>query len=168
MTLPQIDTAYLVDFLTELLNTPSPTGFTGRAIELTHKALSAYPGLKLSTNRKGALLAEWDGQASTLPRGLTAHVDTLGAMVKEIKSSGRLKLSMIGGYAWNSVEGEGVTVFTAGGQEYRGSILLNKASTHVYGPQVRESKRDEETMEVRLDERTTSQEDTRRPGYRSW
>lgn len=164
MTLPQINTEYLVSFLTDLLNTPSPTGYAGKAVELTQKALGEYPGLKLSLNRKGALLAEWDGQASTFPRGLTAHLDTLGAMVKEIKSSGRLKLTQLGGYAWNSVEGEGVTIFTAGGQQYRGSILLSKASTHVYGPQVNETKRDADAMEVRLDERTTSQEETRRLG----
>ena len=164
MTLPQINTEYLVNFLTDLLNTPSPTGYAGKAVELTQKALGEYPGLKLSLNRKGALLAEWDGQASTFPRGLTAHLDTLGAMVKEIKSSGRLKLTQLGGYAWNSVEGEGVTIFTAGGQQYRGSILLSKASTHVYGPQVNETKRDADAMEVRLDERTTSQEETRRLG----
>lgn len=36
---------------------------------------------------------------------LTRHVDTLGAMVKEIKPDGRLSLSMIGGFRWNSVEG---------------------------------------------------------------
>ena len=36
---------------------------------------------------------------------LSAHVDTLGAMVKEIKSNGRLKLTMIGGYDWSTIEG---------------------------------------------------------------
>ena len=164
MPLPQIDPDYLVNFLTRLLNAPSPTGFADRAITLTESALAVFPDLKLTRNRKGALLVEWPGQAESQPRGLTAHADTLGAMVKEIKSNGRLKLSQIGGYAWNSVEGEGVTVFAASGQEYRGAILLSKASSHVHGAQVRESKRDEDTMEVRLDERTSSAEDTRRLG----
>lgn len=162
--LPKIDSTYLVDFLTQLLNTPSPTGFTSDAVAFTQQALSAWPALNLSTNRKGALLVEWPGQADTAPRGLTAHVDTLGAMVKEIKSSGRLRLSAIGGYAWNTVEGEGLTVFSAGGQAYRGSLLLNKASSHVHGQQVRDSKRDDETMEVRLDECVASAEDTARLG----
>ena len=164
MALPQIDTAYLVDFLTQLLNTPSPTGYAGNAIALTQQALSAFPGLNLRVNRKGALLAEWAGQSDTFPRGLTAHADTLGAMVKEIKTNGRLKLTAIGGYAWNTVEGEGVTVFSSGGQAYRGSIQLNKASSHVHGQQVRESKRDEETLEVRLDERTAKAEETHQLG----
>jgi putative aminopeptidase FrvX len=95
---------------------------------------------------------------------LTAHVDTLGAVVKEIKSNGRLKLSKLGGYSWNTVEGEGVTVFTTGGEIRRGSLLLTKASWHVHGTAVNETKRDDDGMEVRLDERTTSAAETRSLG----
>ena len=74
-------------------------------------------------------MAAWPGQSNDAPRALTAHVDTLGAMVKEIKSNGRLKLTKIGGFAWNTVEGEGCTVFASQGETVRGSILLDKAST---------------------------------------
>lgn len=164
LTLPEIDTEYLVNFLTRLLDTPSPTGYASQAIALTQNALSELGGLTLSCNRKGALLAEWEGRNTSAPRGLTAHADTLGAMVKEIKSNGRLRLSQIGGYAWNTVEGEGATIFSAQGHSIRGSILLNKASTHVFGQQVRDARRDEESMEVRLDERTSSAEETRQLG----
>jgi putative aminopeptidase FrvX len=81
-------------------------------------------------------------------------------MVKEIKSNGRLKLSKLGGYAWNTVEGEGVIVFTCNGESVRGSLLLNKASSHVHGQDVSKSERNEDTMEVRLDARTTSASET--------
>lgn len=161
MFLPTINTEFLTDFLVRVLSTPSPTGFAEKAIQLTQETLVGFPSLKLSQNRKGGLLCEWQGRSDSAPRGLTAHVDTLGAMVKEIKPNGRLKLTQIGGYAWNTVEGEGVTVFAASEQTVRGTILLNKASSHVFGVQVRESKRDEETMEVRLDERTGSVAETR-------
>ncbi|NLG99395.1 MAG: M42 family metallopeptidase [Chloroflexi bacterium] len=164
MTLPDIDTAFLINFLSDLLNTPSPTGFAEKAIALTEETLSAFPQLKLARNRKGALLAEWKGEREDAPRALTAHTDTLGAMVKEIKSNGRLKMTMIGGYAWNTVEGEGVQVFASRGEPVRGSILLSKSSSHVYGRQVSESKRDEDTMEIRLDARTTSADETRALG----
>jgi len=163
MTLPPIDRDFLVSFLTRLLNTPSPTGFTGAAIDLCEETLSAFP-LRLSRTRKGALLAVWDGLKANTSRGLTAHVDTLGGMVKEIKGSGRLKLTKIGGFAWNTVEGEGLTVFTRAGKPVRGALLLAKSSTHVYGAQVNETKRDDDAMEVRLDERTTSAEETRALG----
>lgn len=158
--LPAIDPDYLLNILTGLLNTPSPTGFTEQAISYLEAALEEFPDLKLSRTRKGALVAAWEGADSTAPRALTAHTDTLGAMVKEIKSNGRLRLTKLGGFAWNAVEGEGCTVFTSQGETIRGTILLEKASTHIHGAQVNETKRDDETMEVRLDARTTSADET--------
>lgn len=163
-SLPSIDTQYLINFLIDLLNTPSPTGYAEAAIARTEQELARYPGLALSRTRKGALVATWLGASSGAARALTAHVDTLGAMVKEIKPSGRLKLTRIGGFAWNTVEGEGCTIFTSRGERVRGSILLTKASGHVHGSQVNELKRDDDNLEVRLDARTTSQEQTRELG----
>ena len=164
MSLPPIDTDYLLQFLTDLLNTPSPTGFAHQAIARVEQALTEFPNLQFTHTRKGALVATWAGKASGSPRALTAHVDTLGAMVKEIKSSGRLKLTKIGSFAWNTVEGEGCTVFTGKGESVRGSLLLTKASGHIHGSQVNETKRDDETMEVRLDARTASADETRALG----
>lgn len=162
--LPMIDVEYLTRVLVQLLNTPSPTGFAEKAVQKTEEALREFSNLTVSRNRKGALLVEWAGAEDSAPRGLTAHVDTLGAMVKEIKANGRLRLTQIGGYAWNTVEGEGATIFTAAGSALRGSILLQKSSSHVYGQLVRDTRRDEETMEVRLDARTLSAEETRQLG----
>lgn len=165
MNLPLINTDKLLDFLTILLNIPSPTGYAHRAVELVDEKLRSLSDLEIAHNRKGALTARWPGNESTSPRALTAHVDTLGAMVKEIKPSGRLKLTKIGGFAWNTVEGEGCTVFTKdGGKAVRGSLLLVKASSHVYGGDVNKLKRDDENMEVRLDVRTSSPEETRKLG----
>lgn len=160
MYIPQIDTSYMINFLTGLLNTPSPTGFAEAAINFTEKALKSFSGLEFSHTRKGALVVKWEGQKNDHPRALTAHVDTLGAMVKEIKSNGRLKLTKLGGYAWNTVEGEGCTVFTQNGKEIRGSLLINKASTHVHGGATGESNRDDAAMEVRLDAKTNSADQT--------
>jgi len=164
LSLPEIDTDYLLQFLTGLLNTPSPTGFAHQAIARVEQALTEFPNLQFTHTRKGALVATWAGKSSGSPRALTAHVDTLGAMVKEIKSSGRLKLTKIGSFAWNTVEGEGCTVFTGKGESVRGSLLLTKASGHIHGSQVNETKRDDETMEVRLDARTASADETRALG----
>ena len=166
MSLPEIDQQYLLDCLTDLLNTPSPTGFAHQAIDKTHKELATFPELELSLTRKGALVAVWPGERDDSPRALTAHVDTLGAMVKEIKSNGRLKLTKIGGFAWNTVEGEGCNVFASKGEPVRGSILITKSSSHVYGKEVSETKREDNNMEVRLDARTTSADETRELGIR--
>ncbi|MCJ7661815.1 MAG: M42 family metallopeptidase [Anaerolineales bacterium] len=164
MSLPTVDNAYLQDILLDLLNTPSPTGFTERVITQIEQLMMAYPFLNLSRTRKGALVAEWPGRSEAAPRALTAHADTLGAMVKEIKSNGRLKLTKIGGYAWNTVEGEGCTIFTRNGEEIRGSLLLAKASSHVHGAKVNDLKREDDNMEVRLDARTETEDETRALG----
>jgi aminopeptidase len=158
--LPPIDQDYLLNQLKDLLNTPSPTGLAHPAIERVRLALHAFPQLEISLTRKGALVATWPGLSAESPRALTAHADTLGAMVKEIKSNGRLKLTRIGGFAWNTVEGEGCTVYASGGGHVRGSLLLAKSSSHVYSAQVNDLKRDDDNMEVRLDARTTSAGET--------
>src|SRR5688572_8877106 len=104
--LPQIDTDYFVDFLVKLLNIASPTGFAEPAIAFVEKELSQFSQLTLSRTRKGALVAKWEVESDLPPVALTAHVDTLGAVVKEIKGNGRLRLSRIGGIQWPSVETE--------------------------------------------------------------
>lgn len=161
MPLPTVDTAYLLDFLAGLLNTPSPTGYTDEAVNYTEQALAAFSQLKLERTRKGALLVTWPGEQKDQPRALTAHIDTLGAMVKEIKSNGRLRMTQLGGYSWNAVEGEGCTVVTRDGQKIRGSILIQAASSHVHGPKTSSMARDAETLEIRLDARTSSELETR-------
>jgi putative aminopeptidase FrvX len=164
MLLPEIDEAYLLKFLVELLNVPSPTGYAHRAIETTQTALQAFPELQLHLNRKGALIATWEGKDNNIARALTAHADTLGAMVKEIKPNGRLKLTKVGGLMLNAVETEGCNIFTRGGEVIRGSLLIEKASAHVYGKDATDTPRNENTMEVRLDARTLTADDTHRLG----
>lgn len=164
MSLPSVDDKFLINTLVELLNIPSPSGFAHRVISLVERKLSKYPDIETRRTRKGALIANWQGNDNETLRGLTAHADTLGAMVKEIKSCGRLKLSKIGGVIWNTVESEGCTVFTSGGEQIRGSILFEKASSHVFGSNTNEVKRNDDNMEVRLDARTSSKDETRALG----
>jgi putative aminopeptidase FrvX len=162
MTLPKVDTQYLLDSLVNLLNVPSPTGYTHKAIDFIEAELEAFSDSVFSCRRtpKGALVVTWPGVLSDAPRALTAHADTLGAMVKEIKPNGRLKLTNLGSVTWSTVEGEGCTVITQRDEEIRGSLLLSKASGHVYGRKVYKLKRDANNMEVRLDARTTSNDET--------
>jgi putative aminopeptidase FrvX len=157
--LPDFSMQELVGTLAELLEIPSPTGSTDRAVEFVRTKLAAL-GLEPHLTRKGVLTTTLPGESSDRPRALTAHLDTLGAMVREIKENGRLKLTPIGGFAWNTVEGEGCTVFTRDGGSVRGSLLLTKASGHVFGEEVGGSERDESTLEVRLDARTDTAGET--------
>ena len=164
MSLPTIDQEYFTKFLVDLLNIPSPTGFAEPAIAFVEEELSQYKQLELSRTRKGALIAKWAVESDLSPVALTAHVDTLGAVVKEIKSNGRLKLSRIGGLQWNSVETEGVWVFASKGGKIRGSALIDTASGHVHGAEGAKTPRDDEHMEVRLDVKTASENETRELG----
>ncbi|MFO7584090.1 MAG: M42 family metallopeptidase [Anaerolineales bacterium] len=165
-SLPPLNTPYLLDFLTRLLNIPSPTGYSESAIALVENELATFnlPALQTTRTRKGALVARWQGRSHETPRALTAHVDTLGCMVKEIKPNGRLRLTRLGGLMLGAVESEGCWVLTQGGKRIRGAYLFQDSSVHVYSVAAHDGKRSEETMEVRLDARASSADETRALG----
>ncbi|MFJ8266139.1 M42 family metallopeptidase [Peribacillus asahii] len=148
----------IVSYIKELVAIPSPSGYTEEAIAYV-AAFMKRNHVSYQLTNKGALLATIQGKDQNRHRLLTAHVDTLGAMVKEIKPNGRLKLAMIGGFRWNSVEGEYCTIHTAEGKAYTGTILIHQTSVHVY-KNAGEVKRDEEAIEVRVDEVVKSQAET--------
>lgn len=161
-----IDVKLVVEFLVGLLNTPSPTGYHEEAIAFIERAWRALalPGLAMHRNNKGALIATLAGERDDAPRALSAHTDTLGAMVREVKTNGRLLLTQIGGYAWNAVEGENVTVHCVrDGRRMRGTIQTVTPSVHT-SDDAREGRREDERMEVRLDARTASSDATRALG----
>lgn len=162
MSILEIPMDETLEFLVRLLNIPSPTGDTEEALSFVADSCVDLP-VEVHRPRKGGLLLVWAGD-DAYPRALTAHADTLGAMVKRVKESGRLALSLIGGYDWHTLEGEGCTVATGDGRAYRGTILPTKASVHVHGHGVRELERVGENYEVRLDAPTSSEEDTRELG----
>ncbi|MET1177765.1 M42 family metallopeptidase [Peribacillus simplex] len=139
----------IVSYIKELVSIPSPSGYTDHAIKYAADFMEQRKVPYKITN-KGALLASIKGEDDGKHRLLTAHVDTLGAMVKEIKANGRLKLTMIGGFRWNSVEGEYCKIHTADGAIITGTILINQTSVHVY-KNAGDAKRDDETIEVRID-----------------
>lgn len=95
--------SYMLDTLVRLLDTPSPTGFTEKAIKLIEEELQKI-GVPSQRTPKGALTWEIKGTGKEHVT-LSGHVDTLGAMVKTIKESGRLSLHMLGGYDWATIEG---------------------------------------------------------------
>jgi putative aminopeptidase FrvX len=155
-----IDMGYLIDHLVQLLRTPSPSGNTGAAVTLMEAAFGSL-GLQTEHTNKGALLVTLPGRSNFRPRALSGHVDTLGAMVKEIKDSGRIKLTPLGGYLWQTVEGEYCQIETAGGAIYTGTVLAHETAMHTYGRAgLAESKHSSDDIEVRLDVKTASKEET--------
>ncbi|MGD8603517.1 MAG: M42 family metallopeptidase [Anaerolineales bacterium] len=157
-----IEREYISKTLIELLNIPSPTGATESAIHFLSQQLESL-GYQANQTTKGGLMVVVPGKEEP-PRALTAHVDTLGAMVKEIKANGRLKLTPIGSFAWNTVEGEGCQVHIRSGDPIRGSLLLTKASVHVHSSEVDKTERNADTLEVRVDARVEDADSVRQLG----
>lgn len=153
-----VDATYMADQTMALCRIPSPTGYTEEAIRYVEQEFARW-GIQTRRTRKGALLAILPGKDDQEQRAIAAHVDTLGAMVKEIKPNGRLKLTKIGGYSGNSIEGEYCLVHKADGTTVSGTILVTKASTHVHGPEHAKQERDEANMEVRLDAKVRSRDE---------
>ena len=154
-----IDLKYTLKKTVELLAIPSPVGYTHMAIEWVRKELESLGVKKYNITKKGALIAYVKGKDSNYKKMISAHVDTLGAVVKKVKKNGRLEITNVGGFAWGSVEGEHVTIHTLSEKTYTGTILPIKASVHVYGDVAREMPRTEETMEIRIDEDVKTDQD---------
>ena len=154
---------YIVKNLEELLKIPSPTGNTEKAVSFVEEKFKEL-GIVTKRTTKGALIATIQGKNKDKEVTLSGHVDTLGGMVKEIKGNGRLKITQLGGYVWNTIEGEHVTVETLDGKTYTGTIMTTKASSHVHGEGTKTIERNSDNMEIRIDEKVFSKEDTLKLG----
>lgn len=135
--LPVVQVDLMVERLVSLLTTPSPTGDTDDALALVAGWLREMNLAPVFT-KKGALTVTLPGLSSEAPRAVTGHVDTLGAIVTQIKPSGRLAFDRIGGYPYFAVNGEYCWVRTAGGRVHTGTALLVKSSVHVHREPVRD------------------------------
>lgn len=152
----------LLELTKELTLIPSPTGYTRTIIDYLANKLTAM-GYEPSENRKGSLIVTVPGENTEEHRFITAHIDTLGAMVRGIRPNGRLKLDKVGGFTFNAIEGEYCTIHTQSGKEITGTILMRQTSVHVY-KDAATAERNQDNMEIRLDEKTTNAEETRALG----
>ncbi|MGT2933544.1 M42 family metallopeptidase [Streptococcus catagoni] len=152
-----------VDYITKLTSIPSPTGFTKTIMDYVAEELSSF-GYQPKRTTKGGLMVTVKGENDDKHRLVTAHLDTLGAMVRAIKPDGRLKMDLVGGFVYNAIEGENCTVHLAkNGEEISGTILMHQTSVHVY-KDAGSAERNQTNMEVRLDEKVSSAEETRALG----
>jgi putative aminopeptidase FrvX len=160
MSRNQID--YCTEVLLELLKIPSPTGYTHHAMKQVELYLKKLK-VPFTYTPKGALI--WSLKGGKGPaRAVAAHIDTLGAVVKEIKKNGRLKLSPIGGYDWTTIEGAECVVHRFDESQVTGTVVNEKQSSHVFGQELRDLKRSAEVMEVRLDAEVCTREETKALG----
>ncbi|WP_127599490.1 osmoprotectant NAGGN system M42 family peptidase [Nitratireductor alexandrii] len=157
-----IDTAYLVEQLKALLAIDSPTGFTDTVVRHCTEELERL-GLTPELTRRGAIRAVRQGSRREGARSVVAHLDTLGAQVKLVKPNGRLDLVPIGNWSARFAEGARANIYSED-RHFRGGILPLKASGHTYNDEIDTQPVGWTNLELRVDERTTSYEETRALG----
>ncbi|MCY6957023.1 M42 family metallopeptidase [Clostridium brassicae] len=150
--------AKLKYYISNLLSIASPSGFTDKIMSHIKQELDTL-NIPYTLTNKGVIIVTFKGENDNIERTFSAHIDTLGAMVKEIKSNGALSLDFIGGFMGNSVEGENCIVSTMDDINYTGTIQTIKPSVHINGDEARDLKRIPENMEVILDEKVFTKED---------
>lgn len=154
-----------LNFLEELLMINSPTGYTKDAIDFLRESIEEL-GFKTTTTPKGNLMVKVEGQDSTITRGLSAHVDTLGLMVRSINADGTLALTKLGGPSTPTLDGEYCEIITRDGQLYTGTILSKSPSIHVFKDAATKD-RDIDSLMVKIDERVESKEDVQKLGIQN-
>ncbi len=151
---------YILSQLKNLTAIPSPTGYTIEAARYVIGELTRL-GFSPRLTNKGCVICTVGGEGN--PVLVSAHLDTLGGMVAEVKGNGRLRLTRVGGLQANNVETENAVVITRFGKTYTGCMQMNDPSAHV-NTEYADQKRDFKGMQLVLDERVKSVEDVKNLG----
>lgn len=147
--LPEPDLAYLQKVLLEMLAIPSPTGFTDTIVRYVAERLEEI-GIPFEMTRRGTIRGTLKGKLSSPDRAVSAHLDTIGAIVRELQDNGRLGLAAVGCWSSRFAEGSRVSVFTDQGV-IRGSVLPLMASGHAFNTAVDQLPISWDHVELRLD-----------------
>ncbi|MGD9388402.1 MAG: osmoprotectant NAGGN system M42 family peptidase, partial [Gammaproteobacteria bacterium] len=158
----EIDLDYLQEVLVDLLQIPSPAGFTDEAVRYTLGQLDAL-GIPVEITRRGAIRADLKGAQGSPDRAIVTHLDTIGAIAADLKDNGRLELLPVGTWSSRFAEGARASVYTDSGS-YRGTIMPIKASGHAYNLEIDSLPVSWESVELRLDEECFTRADLLRLG----
>lgn len=159
----KIDEKYLIHILGQLLKIDSPTGYTDQIVRFMGEELQRLK-VPFELTRRGAIRATLEGRKRSPDRATVTHLDTLGAMVRTLKSNGRLAVVSIGTWSARFAEGARVTIYTDEGS-FRGTILPLKASGHVYNEEVDTQPVSWDNLEIRVDEKLNNKEDLIKLGF---
>lgn len=153
---------YIMEQTEKLLSIDSPSGYTKEVTRYLTEEFQRL-GYEPVYTVKGGVLVDLGGNSSSDGVCLESHVDTLGAMVARIKDNGRLLLTPVGGLNANNTEGENCRIITRFSGTYQGTCQLTDASVHVNGA-YNETARTFQSVEVLIDEKTSSKEETLKLG----
>ncbi|MDY4788263.1 MAG: M42 family metallopeptidase [Bacilli bacterium] len=150
------------EYAQKIFNISSPTGYTIDAIDYLYNEIKQL-GFKVSKSNKGNLKVEIEGSDHSKVIATSAHVDTLGLMVRSIGANGTLKVTKIGGPLIPSLDGEYCVVRNREGKLFTGTILSTSPSVHVFSD-ASTKPRDIDNIEVRLDEIVKNSSDVTKLG----
>ena len=156
---------YICNTLADLLSVDSPTGFSRSVNERLLEYMQEM-GYECTVSNKRLVKISVSGKSSAKRVALSAHVDTLGAMVKSVDGDGKIRFTTLGGPILPTWDGEYCTVYADGGKTYSGTVLCDSPSCHVYRD-ASTKERNEATMYVRIDEEVTSASDIAALGIRT-
>ncbi|TLG72924.1 M42 family metallopeptidase [Culicoidibacter larvae] len=159
------DKNYVYETAERLFTIDSPSGFTAQAMAEVAK-IATEIGYELQYTNKGNGYIFVAGQNTAETVGLSAHIDTLGLMVRSITAEGMLKVTNIGGPLVPTLDGEYCKVYTREGKVYTGTILSEHPAIHVY-PEAKTASRDIDHMLVRLDKQVHNKADVEALGIMS-
>jgi peptidase M42 family hydrolase len=160
----EIDLDYLKQTLAMLLSIPSPSGYTDRIVRYCVGELERL-GLSCKLTRRGGIRAKLEGRAEGPTCAVAAHLDTLGAMVKQLKPNGRLEMMPIGHWSSRFAEGCRVTIFTDTQGPKRGTILPLKASGHTFNEEIDTQPIAWDNIEIRTNDFARNEAELRAEGY---
>jgi len=153
----QFDYSYFCDLALDILTTPSPSGFTHHVISKIEKYAQEL-GLDAVKTNKGNLIVTLEGEDNSKTLALSAHVDTLGLMVRSINGDGTLNITTIGGNQPMTLNGEYCTIHTRDEKTYTGTILSVSPASHVYEDAGKKGQSFDELV-IRIDEEVLTDED---------
>ena len=151
-----IEAEKIISYVEKLVTTPSPTGYT-KHVEEYLIANAREKQIACEHTRKGAVLYRFESENATSNVMFAAHVDTLGAIVKEVKRD-TLKLSSIGHYPMMYAIGDYCQIHAFDGSLYEGTILPNNPAAHV-NKNLDKMEMTLENLSVRVDLAVQSEQD---------
>ena len=152
-----INKEYVLNTAKKILEFNSPTGFCFEIMDYIKDIVESF-GYEFETTNKGCGVITVKGKKDDKVVGLSAHVDTLGAMVRSITSEGNLRFTSLGGPILPTLDGEYCKIRTRSGKTYTGTFLSESSAAHVFDDSSTRN-RDEKNMVVRIDELVYSKED---------
>ncbi len=145
-----MDLNYVKEIINKVFLTDSPTGYSFNVDNVIVEELEKL-GYNPRITNKGNIELFIEGRDHSKCAATSAHVDTLGLMVRSINSDGTLNVTNVGGPLVPTLDGEYCKIVTRDNKTYTGTILCKASSVHVYSD-AKSKERNLDNMIVRIDE----------------